>query len=140
MKAQIIVNAALKLFPVLLFFSSGFSHLVGEEASVYIFDQLGVEPFGRYVIGILEVSAGFLMILPGRSLEAGLVGSLLSAGMLLVHMTVLGKDLQGDGGYRFGLASILLVACLGLIIVHRSEIKGLPKKLASLSWKDIKMP
>lgn len=140
MKAQIIVNAALKLFPILLFFSSGFAHITSDELSVYIFSHLGVEPVGRYLIGALEISAGFLMILPGRSLEAGIVGAILSLGMIAVHLLFLGTELQGDDSYRFSLATILLTACLGLIFVHRQEIKGLPNKLAALSFKDIKMP
>ncbi|HHB78158.1 MAG TPA: hypothetical protein ENK85_02860 [Saprospiraceae bacterium] len=140
MKAQIIVNAALKFFPIVLFFTSGFSHIVSDEQSVYIFTQLGWEPFGRYLVGFLEVVAGFLMILPGRSLEAGIFGSILALGMIVVHWLVLGTEIQGDDSYRFSLALILLVACLGLVIVHRQEIKGLPRKLAALRWRDIKMP
>ncbi len=140
MKAQIIVNAALKLFPIILFFSSGFSHIVADEISVHIFSVLGVEAWGRYIVGFLEIAAGFLMILPGRSLEAGIFGSLLALGMVILHLTVLGTDTLEDDGYRFSLALILLTSCLGLVIVHRSEIKGLPRKLAALSWKNIKMP
>lgn len=140
MKAQIIVNAALKFFPILLFFSSGFSHIIGQEASVLIFSDLGVEPFGRYFIGTLELLVGFLMIMPGRSLEAGIIGLVLSLGMVALHLTILGIELNGDNGYRFSLALILLTACLGLIIVHRADIKGLPRKLSALSWKNIKMP
>jgi len=140
MKAQIIVNAALKFFPVILFFTSGFSHIIADETSVLIFSRLGVEPWGRFLIGALELIVGFLMIMPGRSLEAGIVGAILALGMVVVHLTVLGTDLNGDNGYRFSLALILLTSCLGLVFVHRSEIKGLPRKLAALSWKNVKMP
>ena len=140
MKAQIIVNAALKFFPILLFFSSGFAHIVSDEISVHIFNTLGLEPVGRYFVGFLEISAGFLMILPGRSLEAGIFGALLAIGMVLIHLTILGTEIMGDDSYRFSLSLILLTACLGLIVVHRSELKGLPKKLAALSFKNIKMP
>ncbi len=140
MKAQIIVNAALKFFPILLFFTSGFSHLMGDETSVLIFSKLGVEPWGRILIGALELAAGFLMIMPGRSLEAGIVGAVLALGMVAVHLTILGTELNEDNGYRFSLALILLTACLGLMVVHRSEFKGLPRKLAALSWKNVKMP
>ena len=140
MKAQIIVNAALKFFPVVLFFTSGFSHIIADETSVLIFSQLGVESWGRFVIGAFELIAGFLMILPGRSLEASIVGAILAIGMVVAHLTVLGTDLGGDNGYRFSLALILLTSCLGLMFVHRAEFKGLPRKLAALSWKNIKMP
>lgn len=140
MKAQIIVNAALKFFPIVLFFTSGFSHIISDEISVLIFSQLGVEPWGRFLIGALEIATGFLMILPGRSLEAGILGAVLALGMVVLHLAILGTELNGDNGYRFSLALILLTACLGLIIVHRSELKGLPRKLSALSWKNIKMP
>ncbi len=140
MGAQYIVNVLLKFFPVILFFTSGFSHVTGDSDSVYIFELLGVEPVGRYVIGTIELLAGFLMIMPGRSLEAGIVGSVLASGILIIHLTVLGIDLGGDDGYRFVLGLILLVASLGLVFIHRTELSGLPQKLKRISWKDIKMP
>ena len=140
MQAQIIVNLALKLFPVILFFSSGFSHLISEEDSIYLFQQLDAEPAGRYVIGTLEVIAGFLMIMPGRSLEAGILGGILALGMVVIHLILLGTELNGDGNYRFALAIILLVSCWGIVFVHRKQIAGLPQKLRAIRWSDIKMP
>ena len=140
MQAQYIVNVLLKFFPVLLFFTSGFSHVIGEADSVYIFELLGVEPFGRYLIGTLELIAGSLMIMPGRSLEAGILGSIIASGILILHGTVLGVNLDGDEGYRFVLGLILLFASLGLVFIHRSELNGLPQKLRKIRWQDIKMP
>ncbi|GEM_PF-5416829 len=140
MKAQILVNALLKLFPVVLFFSSGFSHVTGDPVSISIFTKMHWEPVGRYIIGALELAVGFLMILPGRSLEAGIVGTLMGLGMVGAHAMVLGTDLDGDGGWRFSLALVLLASCMGLVIVHRKEIPDLPRRLAALRKTKIKMP
>ncbi len=140
MQIPYIINILLKFLPIILFFSSGFSHIVAEEDSVYIFQRIGLEPTGRYIMGALELAVGFLLIMPGRSLESGLLGGILALGMVVVHLTVLGIPLKGDEGYRFVLALILLFSCWGLVFINRKEIKGLPQKLARISWRNIKMP
>jgi putative oxidoreductase len=40
----------------------------GAEESVYIFTQVGMEPWGRIGVGVMELIASVLIILPATSL------------------------------------------------------------------------
>ncbi|WP_431157490.1 DoxX family membrane protein [Winogradskyella poriferorum] len=91
--------------------------------SVYIFETVGLEPFGRIGIGILELIAGILLLIPksvwmGASLSLGLM-----AGAIMMHLTQLGIEVKGDGGILFYTA--LITFTLSGIILY-SERKSIP--------------
>ena len=74
--------------------------------SVYIFSQVGLEPIGRIVIGILELIAGILLLIPktvwaGSTLTLGIIG-----GAIFMHITKLGIEVNGDSGVLFYTAII----------------------------------
>ncbi|MBB6460020.1 DoxX family protein [Flammeovirga kamogawensis] len=74
--------------------------------SVYIFSQVGLEPFGRISIGITELIASILILIPrttwlGAGLTLGIIG-----GAIVMHLTVIGIEVNGDGGSLFFLAII----------------------------------
>lgn len=91
--------------------------------SVYIFETVGLEPFGRIGIGVLELIAGILLLVPktvwmGASLSLGIM-----AGAIMMHLTQLGIEVKGDGGVLFYTA--LITFTLSGIILY-SERKSIP--------------
>ena len=99
-----------------------FFKFAGAPESIYIFERLGVEPWGRYATGIFEVVAVALLLVPRT---AGL-GALLAIGLMLgalgSHITTLGVEVQGDGGLLFGLAVTTLVAASTVAYLRRQQI------------------
>lgn len=96
--------------------------------SVYIFTQVGLEPVGRIGIGVLELIAGILLLIPktvwaGATLTIGLI-----SGAILMHLTKLGIEVNGDSGVLFYTAIITFI--LGGIILwfYRKDIPFLFKK------------
>ena len=68
--------------------------------SVYIFQTVGLEPYGRIVIGVLELIAGILLLIPktiwlGATLTIGVIGS-----AIFMHLTKLGIEINNDGGIK----------------------------------------
>jgi len=65
--------------------------------SVYIFSKVGLEPYGRIGIGIVELIAGILLLIP----KTAWVGALLSLGVIsgaiVMHLTKLGIEINNDG-------------------------------------------
>ncbi len=60
-----------------------------------------MEPWGRIGIGVLELIASILLFLPkkiwiGAGLSAGLM-----AGAVMMHLTMIGIEVKGDGGTLF---------------------------------------
>lgn len=97
------------------------------EESVFIFTTVGMEPWGRILVGSLELIASLLILIPVLSwLGAGLALGLM-AGAIGMHLTLLGVSVMGDGGYLFFLA-LTVATCSGVVLyVDRDRwVKYLP--------------
>ncbi len=97
--------------------------------SVYIFETVGLEPIGRIGIGILELIAGILILIPktiwaGAALTLGLIG-----GAIMMHLTQLGIEVKGDGGVLFYTAIVTFIPSAIILYSQRKEIPIIGKKL-----------
>lgn len=91
--------------------------------SVYIFTTLGLEPYGRIGIGVMELIASILLF-PKRTVWLGALLSVgLMAGALFSHLTQLGIEVKNDGGTLFFMALVTWI--LGLIVLW-DERKNIP--------------
>jgi len=94
----------------------------GAPESVYIFTKVGLEPWGRYASGVVELFAAILLLFP----RMAWVGALLAAGVMLgaigSHLTKLGIVVQNDGGLLFALALTVFVCALATLSLHRRQI------------------
>ena len=91
--------------------------------SVYIFTTLGLEPYGRIGIGVMELIASVLLF-PKRTVWLGALLSVgLMAGALFSHLTQLGIEVKNDGGTLFFMALVTWI--LGLIVLW-DERKNIP--------------
>lgn len=102
-----------------------FFKFTGAEESVYLFATLGMEPWGRIGIGVMELIAAVLILMPRTTgIGSGLAVGLMS-GALFFHFTKLGIEVQGDGGLLFAYALIVLIAALILLFFHFNQITSL---------------
>jgi putative oxidoreductase len=93
--------------------------------SVYIFSQLGLEPIGRIGSGVAELIAGLLLIYRPTSVYGALLGVGIISGAIVSHLTVLGIEVQHDGGQLFGLALLVLVGCVVSLYLQRSAVRAM---------------
>ncbi len=108
------------LIAAIILLQTLFFKFSGAPESVYIFSTLGMEPVGRIGSGVAELVAVILLLWPGRSWLGALLALGVMAGAIVSHLTILGVDVQGDGGLLFGLA--LTVAGLAAFILFRERI------------------
>lgn len=82
--------------------------------SVYIFETVGMEPWGRIGSGIAELIAGVLLLIPGQRFAAAGAGMSLGviSGAIFFHLTKLGIVVKDDGGQLFIMAVIVFVGAL----------------------------
>ena len=97
--------------------------------SVYIFSQLGLEPFGRIGVGVVELIASILMIIPKRRFLGALVSVSLMIGALTGHLTKLGIEVLNDGGYLFALCLIVLTSSLICLYLERKKLISFSKRV-----------
>ncbi len=104
----------------------------GAEESIYIFTQVGMEPWGRYLTGILELIASVLLIVPRTSWIGAGIGLGLMLGAIGMHLTLLGIEVQGDGGYLFILAMAVFASCAFVLVRKQEDVKN---ALAAITGK-----
>jgi hypothetical protein len=89
--------------------------------SVYIFTKVGIEPWGRIGSGVAELIAGILLLWPAYAWVGAGIALGVMAGAIMSHLTILGIEVEGDGGYLFILALIVLLASVYVLIRDREK-------------------
>jgi uncharacterized membrane protein YphA (DoxX/SURF4 family) len=99
----------------------------GSEESVYIFSTLGMEPWGRIGIGLLELIASILILFPRTTSIGAVLGIGLMSGAIFFHLTRLGLVVMNDGGQLFIYAVLVFISCAALTIIYRIDLLSLLK-------------
>jgi hypothetical protein len=99
-----------------------FFKFTGAPESIYIFTTVGAEPWGRYGSGVMELVAAVLLLIPGTVAIGALLAVGVGIGAIFSHLTLLGIEVQGDGGLLFALACVVLVASAVVLALHRREL------------------
>ena len=96
--------------------------MLGAQESIDVFATLGVEPWGRYFVGIVELVAIVLLLV--SQLQKHAVGALIGAGLMVgalgSHAWRLG--FSGDAGTIAGMAAVVLAASLVVLYLRRDEL------------------
>ncbi|GAA3791691.1 hypothetical protein GCM10022271_25130 [Corallibacter vietnamensis] len=97
--------------------------------SVYIFSKAGLEPYGRILIGILELISSILLLRNktawiGAVLTSGIIG-----GAIFLHLTKIGIQVNNDNGVLFITAIITFILSIIIIYIHRKDLPSLSKFL-----------
>lgn len=117
----------LRLVPAILLLQTLFFKFSGADESVYLFTQLGMEPWGRIGTGILELMAGILILYPKTTGIGAVMAMGLMSGALYFHFTKLGLVVLNDGGLLFGYAVTVFITCGILVLLHFRNIIQLIK-------------
>ncbi len=101
----------------------------GAEESIYIFTAVGMEPWGRIGVGMMELIASILIIIPATSWIGAGIALGLMLGAMGMHLTILGIEVQGDGGYLFFLALVVAICSAFIMWVNREVMLGFLSKV-----------
>jgi putative oxidoreductase len=127
---KMIIYWIARLVAALILLQTLFFKFTAAEESVYIFTTVGMEPWGRIGVGILEFFAAILLIIPATAWMGGILALGLMLGAIGMHLTILGIEVKGDGGYLFALALAVSLCSIfvvwqnsGSVISHVSAIR-----------------
>jgi uncharacterized membrane protein YphA (DoxX/SURF4 family) len=90
--------------------------------SVYIFTKVGLEPIGRITIGILELLAAIMLLIPKTVWIGALLTLGIIAGAIVMHLTKLGLEINNDGGILFITAVVTFTLSSVILYKYRGDI------------------
>lgn len=122
MKIKSIGNLLLKVVPAVILLQTLFYKFSAAPESVYIFETLGLEPYGRIGLGVVELITAILILIPRTTWLGAMLGVGIMAGALFSHLTQLGVVVQNDGGTLFILALLTFAFCAVLVWKNRADI------------------
>ncbi len=125
-----VLSWVLRIMGAIILLQTLFFKFTAAPESVYIFTKVGAEPWGRIGSGVVELIAAILILTPRFTWLGSLLAIGVMAGAILSHLTVLGIEVQGDKGLLFALALIVFVCSTANLLLHRSEIPVIGRRLA----------
>jgi putative oxidoreductase len=124
----------LRLLVAIILLQTLYFKFGGHPEAVHIFTTLGVEPYGRILLGCIELIVAIGLLLPKTKVKASIVCIGLMMGALGFHVfTPLGIEVKWEGnsdhGQLFLMASLSLIfKALNLLLLKKSSKPKLSKK------------
>jgi putative oxidoreductase len=127
MKTSKVIYWIARLAAALIMLQTLYFKFSGAEESIYIFKTVGMEPWGRYGVGVMELIAAVLLMMNSTAWIGAALGASLMAGAIGMHLTILGISVSNgngetDGGQLFIYAVIVLIACAYVLFVNKTQI------------------
>jgi len=132
MKLRTVIYWTARLLAAVIMFQTLYFKFSASEESVYIFTTVGMEPWGRIGVGIMELIASILLVITATAWLGALIALGLMVGALGMHLTILGIEVKGDGGYLFILCLIVAICSIYIIYTDRDKIRMFLKRFTSL--------
>lgn len=115
-----------------VFIQSLFFKFTGSEESIFIFSTLrawsGIalfEPAGRWIIGICELIASILLLLPRTRIFGAAMAIGIMTGAISFHLfTPLGVEIMGDGGELFILACGVWISGWIILALSANDVRA----------------
>ena len=109
---------AMRILASVILLQTLFFKFTAAPVSVYIFSELGMEPWGRIGTGVVELIAAILLLMPRFTFFGAVLGLGLMSGAIFFHLGKLGIEVQNDSGKLFMLAVLVWIACAILFLFN----------------------
>jgi hypothetical protein len=123
MNAKNITSWVLRLIAAFIMLQTLYFKFSAAPESVYIFSQVGIEPWGRIATGVAELIASVLLLIPATIAVGALLSIGIMAGALATHLFILGIVVGDDRGQLFIYALTVLLASIVLLFIHREQVQ-----------------
>jgi len=127
---KIIFEWLLSILAAFLLLQTLFFKFSGSDESVYIFTQVGMEPWGRWASGFIELIAGVLLLWPKYRVYGAIVALGVISGAIFFHLTSLGIEVMHDDGQLFYYALTVFISSLLILWMRKDDLPFLNKQTA----------
>lgn len=115
-----IVSWIAQIIAVVIMGQSLFYKFTAHEESVAIFTDINMEPYGRILIGVLEVFACLLLLKRSSAHYGALLGFGIMGGAVIGHFTQIG--FEGARGQLGAMAFLVMICCAVILFIRRMEL------------------
>ena len=117
---QKIISWVLQLVVVFILGHTLFYKFTDAPETVELFAQLGMGAFGYKLIGLLELIACVLLLMPASVATGALLGWGLMTGAIIAHVTEIG--FEGESGVLGALAITAWLCCTVIMYLNRTSL------------------
>jgi len=119
-KTSLIISWIAQIAAIVIMGQSLYFKFTAHPDSVAIFTDINMEPFGRILIGVIELIACLLLIRNSSAQYGALLGFGTMGGAIVGHSTQIGWD--GARGELGMLAVLVLVCCAIILYIRRMDL------------------
>jgi len=98
-----------------IFLMASMGKFTSDPSAVMIFQKLGMEPHGRYIIAVVEFTAALCLVTRRWAAIGGLLGFGTMLGAFIAHVSLLGWD-------HSMIMVAVLVSTFLIVVIRRKEI------------------
>jgi hypothetical protein len=116
-----VLDWGVTLLVALILLQTLFFKFTAAPESVYIFTTVGIEPFGRIGSGVVELIASLLLLYPATRWIGAFLSLGVISGAIMSHLTILGIEVLGDGGYLFYLGLTVFFGSAFILFLNKDK-------------------
>ena len=120
------ISFVIRFLVAIILLQSLYFKFGSHEQAVHIFSTLGVEPWGRFLLGGIELLLSIAILFPTTKSIANTLTGLLMIGAIGAHLfTPLGIVVrwngQNDGGQLFAMGVAVIILCVVQMGIEKSS-------------------
>lgn len=116
------ISIIVRIIIAVIYLQTLYFKFSAQPESVYIFEQLGFEPYGRIGSGIMELLIAILILIPRTKILGALLSIFVISGALFSHLFILGIEINNDGGTLFILGVIVFLLSVLVLFLHKNQL------------------
>lgn len=124
----LVLSYVFQFLAAVILFYAAYQKLVGSKASIYIFESLGIGE-SRMLIATIEGLAAILLLTKSFPHYGAILGFGTMLGALIAHISVLGLNVDGDGGSLVVLMLVLMISTLLVMLIRRRNLPFIGRTL-----------
>lgn len=121
MKKQVLLWIA-QIITAIIFLQTLWFKFTSDPSSVQLFTIINVEPWGRYLLGIIELITSVLLLIPKKAVYGALLGLIVGIGAILTHLLFIGISFGGDISLFLLAITVTLLSAI-ILYTRRKELK-----------------
>ena len=128
MKPALIISWLIQLATAAILAMAGFMKLASFRETILLFQKIDFDPGGRIAIGLLEILAAILILIPRAAIWGAVLAWGIMTGALIAHCSRLG--FTGDFGQLGFMALAIWLGSTLVIVLRRQESTALARMFA----------